>query len=270
MTAKSIGREGFVWFIGTVEDRNDPLQLGRVKVRALNFHSENKALVPTSEIPWAIIQMPPTESSFNKVGRSPTGITVGSTVVGFFIDGNDANYPVITGTIHGIPENNIQKHDVTELARGINSLKKNYDSYEPSSAYASKYPYNKVLQTERGIVVEIDDTPGEERIHIYHPSGTYKEINKEGRQVDKITGNKIEVVLGTSTVHIVGNVNIQVDGNYTMNVNGDVAINGRTINLNNGTMGAARIGDVADTGDPGGAVGSNVIESGSSTVFIGG
>ena len=43
-----------------------------------------------------------------------------------------------------------------------------------------------------------------------------------------------------------------------------------TINLNQGSNGAARVGDTADTQDPGNAVGTNKIESGSSTVFIGG
>ena len=46
MTTKSIGQEGFVWFIGRVEDREDPLQLGRVKVRIMDFHPESKSLVP--------------------------------------------------------------------------------------------------------------------------------------------------------------------------------------------------------------------------------
>lgn len=270
MTTKNLGREGLLWFIGTVEDREDPLRLGRVRVRAMNFHSENKALIPTSELPWALILMPPTSASFEKIGMSPTGIRVGSTVIGFFMDGNDANYPVIMGTIHGVVDNNISKHDVSELAREANSLQKTYDSYEPESSYASKYPYNKVISTERGHIIEVDDTPNEERIHIYHKSGSYREINKDGRLVEKTVDNKIEIVLKDNTVHVLGNVDIKVDGNYTLNVSGDIVMNGSTINLNRGSKGAARIDDTADTGDPGGAVGSNKIEGGSQTVFIGG
>ena len=76
-------------------------------------------------------------------------------------------------------------------------------------------------------------------------------------------------VLKDKSVHIKGNVNIKVDGSYTLNVDGPIVINGSTVNINNGSMGAARIGDTADTGDPGGSPGSNKIESGSSTVFIG-
>lgn len=277
MTSKSLGREGFIWFVGKVEDRDDPLKLGRVRVRAFNFYSDNKALSPTNELPWALIMMPPVHPSHIKVGLSPTGITVGSTVIGFFMDGNDANFPVVMGTIHGIVDNNISKHDVNELARGVNVLEKTYDSYEPESSFASKYPFNKVLSTERGHVIELDDTPGEERIHIYHKSGTYSEINKDGRVVEKIVDKKIEIILKDNTVHVIGNVDIKVDGNYTLNVDGDIVINGKTINLNRGTKGAARIDDTADSGDEGGGghfdtnpAGSNKIEDGSQTVFIGG
>ena len=37
-----MGLEGFVWFIGGGEDRQDPSKLGRVKVRCLGFHTEDK------------------------------------------------------------------------------------------------------------------------------------------------------------------------------------------------------------------------------------
>jgi hypothetical protein len=269
MSVRALGREGFVWFIGVVEDREDPLKLGRVRVRIYDVHSQNKALLPTDQLPWASILMPAFSPSHDKVGISPTGLTIGSTVVGFFADGNECNQPVIMGTMFGIPENNISKHDVPEVARGINNIVKNRDSFEPESPFAARYPYNKVIRTERGHVIEIDDTPGQERIHILHTSGTYREINKDGRLVEKTVDNSIEIVLKDKTVHVNGNVNIKVDGSYTLNVDGDIVINGKTVNINNGTMGAARIGDTADTGDPAGAVGTNIIETGSQTVFIG-
>ena len=87
MTTASIGQEGFVWFIGKVEDRDDPLQLGRVKVRIMDFHPDSKSLVPTDQLPWAQILLPSTNPSFEKVGLSPVGLTIGTTVFGFFIDG---------------------------------------------------------------------------------------------------------------------------------------------------------------------------------------
>jgi len=35
-----MGKEGFVWWQGVVEDRHDPLYLGRCKVRILGWNTE--------------------------------------------------------------------------------------------------------------------------------------------------------------------------------------------------------------------------------------
>lgn len=222
MTGRSLGREGVSWFIGTVEDRDDPKKLGRIRVRVLNYHTTNKSLMPTEELPWAPVLMSVNSSSYQQIGIAPTGIQKGVTVIGMFLDGNDANQPIILGTLHGIPGNTINNHDVTLLARETNSIEKEYDSYEPSSAYASKYPFNKVLTTERGHVIEIDDTPGAERIHVYHKSGTYTEINKDGRQVDKVVSDHFEIILGNDTIHILGNSTVKIDGNADITVDGNV------------------------------------------------
>lgn len=267
MTTRHLGEEGFRWFIGTVEDRNDPLKLGRVRIRILNLHSEKHSRVRTEELPWANILNSPTSASHDKVGISPTGITVGSTVVGFFMDGKDGNHPVVMGTLAGIPDNNIRNHDVPNEARELNSIQKEIVGSEPLSAYASKYPYNKVLRTERGHVIEIDDTPNAERLHIYHKSGTYVEINQDGRMVTKVADDDYEVVVKNKEVYIKGNVNMQVDGSYTLNATGPVKINGSTVNINNGSKGAARIGDAVPDSE---ADGTQGIGAGSGTVFIGG
>ena len=74
--------------------------------------------------------------------------------------------------------------------------------------------------------------------------------------------------------HITGNSKTLVGGTYDLDSTDAMTIDGATINMNQGTHGAARIGDTADTGDdpPGisGTDGSNVIETGSATVKIGG
>ena len=70
MTTKNIGQEGFVWFIGVVEDREDPKKLGRVRVRPYNLYSSSSSHIPTSDLPWAIIMMSPTNPSSDKVGWS--------------------------------------------------------------------------------------------------------------------------------------------------------------------------------------------------------
>lgn len=281
---KQIGIEGFFWWFGVVEDRKDPEKLGRVKVRVYNFHGD-KTETPTNDLQWAFIIMQPTSASNQKVGLSPTGLMEGSTVFGFFADGQNGQMPMVLGSLPGIPDKDVSKHDVTPLARENNSINKSLIGPEPNSSYGSLYPFNRVYQSESGHVIEIDDTPNKERIHIYHKTGTYTEINYDGRKVSKIVDDNIEVVLKNDTlyvqgnsnteikgnVHVVidGNVNVRVKGNYSLQVDGDLKINGKTINLNNGSKGAARIDDTADTGDSGNSPGTNRIESGSSTVFIG-
>lgn len=224
MTSRVVGSEGFRWFIGVVEDREDPLKLGRVKVRIYNVHSDNKALVPTKELPWALMLNTINSASHNKIGISPTGITVGATVVGFFMDGNDGNQPVIFGTLAGIPDNKQELHDVPDEARGTNKVAKKLVGPEPRSAYASKYPYNKVIKTERGHLIEIDDTPNAERIHVYHKSGTYTEVDSKGRKVDKVVDNSFEVIVKNSEVYVGGNVNLTVKGNVSIKVDGSYTV----------------------------------------------
>lgn len=261
MTTKSIGEEGFRWFIGVVEDRDDPEKMGRVRVRIYNVHG-NSVEAPVNTLPWASVLMPGYSASLNEVGTSATGLRVGSTVVGFFLDGNNTTMPIIFGVLPG-------KNDMARLAQGTQSINKDLKPREPRSAFAAKYPYNKVVKTESGHVIEIDDTPNFERLHTYHRSGTYTEIDAQGRYVRKVVGDDYEILSKDKTVYIVGNVDIQVKGNYTLNVEGDIVINGTKVNINRGTQGAARVGDTADTGDAGSAVGTNKIESGSSTVLIG-
>ena len=48
-----MGKDGFVWFVGVVEDRQDPQKLGRVRVRCLGHHTEDNVKLPTADLPWA-------------------------------------------------------------------------------------------------------------------------------------------------------------------------------------------------------------------------
>jgi len=97
----------FVWWQGVVEDRGDPLKLGRVRVRILGYHTDNKQEgkgIPTTDLPWATPSQPITSASINGIGTSPTGPVEGTWVFGFFRDGKNAQEPVIIGTFGGIPE----------------------------------------------------------------------------------------------------------------------------------------------------------------------
>jgi hypothetical protein len=83
---------------------------------------------------------------------------------------------------------------------------------EPASPYNAQYPYNTVTQTESGHVVEIDDTPGAERIHTRHRTGTYDEMQPDGSRVSHIFGNGFHIVAKDQNVTISGVCNITVNG----------------------------------------------------------
>ena len=366
-----MGLDGFVWFTGVVEDRNDPDKLGRVRVRCLGFHTENLVDIPTADLPWAHVMHPVTDPSMQGMGNTPSFLVEGTWVVGFFTDSKEKQQPVIMGTLPGKPstapddakgfsdpnkiypalahtpsghgtdkdENNYNtdtkffESDTNRLARNDDNtphsiIKAKEDARtkevpianitdtwnEPTSTYAAVYPKNHVFESESGHIKEYDDTTDAERIHEYHKSGTFSEIDATGNKQTRIVGDNYEVIAGSDFVNVKGDVkltidancntyikgnwDIQVDGNVnevikgtmTQTITGDVkevykatqdtdvtgaiTTDGSTINLNSGTKGAARIGDTADTGDdpPGisGGDGSNVIETGSGTVFIGG
>ena len=79
----------FVWFFGVVEDTSaDPLKLGRVRVRAIGFHP-NSGLA-TDQLPWAPV-----------LNGGAAKIINGQMVIGFFMDGEEAQQPCILGTIGG-------------------------------------------------------------------------------------------------------------------------------------------------------------------------
>lgn len=94
-----LGFNGFVWFVGVVEDRQDPLKTGRVRVRVLGSHTPNKDTLPTSDLPWAQVMQPVTSAGVSGVGYSVTGLVEGSWVTGYFRDGQRRQEPIVIGTL---------------------------------------------------------------------------------------------------------------------------------------------------------------------------
>jgi len=97
-----LGKDGFAWFYGVVEDRNDPLQLGRVKVRVFGYHHEDKNVMPTDSLPWATPIQPVTSVNISGIGLSCNGLVEGAWVVGFWADVNNYQIPLVLGGISGL------------------------------------------------------------------------------------------------------------------------------------------------------------------------
>jgi len=94
------GKDDFTPFIGVVEDVNDPLMSGRVKVRCLGWHPKDRKggsggdSLPTEDIPWARVGMPVTHAQQTRIGGKH-GLLPGCYVIGFFIDGGSAQDPFV-------------------------------------------------------------------------------------------------------------------------------------------------------------------------------
>jgi hypothetical protein len=251
-----IGRKGFTWFVGVIEDRNDPVKLGRLRVRCFGWHTEDKGEIPTDKLPWALPMNSVNSAQTNNIGISPTGLVEGAWVIGFFLDGDRAQEPVVMGTLATIPSElaNTQEgfydpngkypevidepdvnrlsrndsdkpHDVLaskESGRTTNVTMSNGGVWsEPTSAYNATYPYNHVKETESGHIKEFDDTADNERIHEYHKSGTFYEVQPDGTKVTRVVGENYMIVAKGNDVNIKGNCNLTIDQNCTTYIKGD-------------------------------------------------
>ena len=100
------GKDSFVPFIGTVEDVDDPKRAGRVKVRCIGWHPKEKTGdqgLKTEDLPWAKVGMPTTHNQQARIGGKH-GLLPGAWVMGFFLDGEEANQPFVLTTFNFTPK----------------------------------------------------------------------------------------------------------------------------------------------------------------------
>jgi len=90
-------------FFGIVEDRHDPLKIGRVRVRIHGIHTDNKLKIATPDLPWAQVILPTTSAGLSGMGMQH-GLVEGSTVFGYFRDGETCQDPVVLGVSTGVPQ----------------------------------------------------------------------------------------------------------------------------------------------------------------------
>ena len=277
------------FYRAVVEDNNDPKKLNRVKVRIMGIHPEDSTNVPTSCLPWAEVIAPVLFGLSSGIGIS--GLPNNGSYVWVFFEGDSHNQPIVLGACYGMSkekqtggftdpdgvfpvQNRLAEPDTNRLARnevlsktviGVKvsnrekgvptSEGKTWSEPEPQN-HRTEYPNNTVIETKTGHVIEIDDTPGNERIHIYHRTGTYLEMFPDGTSVNKIVkdefrivdgnrntlvkqndsrtvyGSDEELISGNQTSKISESKFVEVGGTTTHKSGGVTTIKGSAIHLN--------------------------------------
>jgi hypothetical protein len=92
------GMDHFIWWMGVVENRQDPLFLGRCQVRIYGIHTDSLVDLPSASLPWAI----PVQALNNHTFTTPKETDV---VFGFFADGRASQMPIMMGIVPGIETN---------------------------------------------------------------------------------------------------------------------------------------------------------------------
>jgi predicted chitinase len=92
-----------MFYTGVVENRSDPMQLGRCQVRIVGLHTHDKVQLPTNDLPWATPMQSVTSAAMNGIGYTPLGPVEGTTVIIMFAD-VDQQQPIMLGTVGGIPQ----------------------------------------------------------------------------------------------------------------------------------------------------------------------
>ena len=140
-----VGLDGFVWWMGVVESRQDPLELGRCQIRFYGIHSDSLADIPSADLPWAI----PVHSLNSHMFTTPKETDV---VFGFFADGMSRQMPIMIGIIPGYqtnPKNNGVGYGDT---RDLQTIR-----------YSPKYPVSRTYNKDgSGIVVGEANTANNE------------------------------------------------------------------------------------------------------------
>ncbi len=225
------------WFEGEIVDVDDPEKLGRVKVRETLGHSNR---VDPEDLFWSHVLMPPTGANAKGAGVSPVGLTEDSKVIGFRIN---ETLSYVLGSVAYVP--NDADHSVSRQARGVGPVKKDYieELGEKKTEYDAKYPHNKTITTSSGHVLELDDTPKAERIHVYHTSGSYVEIFPDGSIITKSMEDSVSVTMKDHAISVVkgdlqivaneGMIEITSDKDINLvSKSGVVNIRGAVIGLN--------------------------------------
>jgi hypothetical protein len=238
-----------VWFLGVVEDIKDDQGVARVKVRSIGFHTEDRSSLAHTDLPWATFATSGADT--NAPMCKP-----GDWVVGFFLDNTEAQQPVVLAKLHGYTPADVDSSKgfsdpdgvfprfknaptTSELSRGVENTVVAYKKSttakgvatadggswdEPATAFSAVYPDNYVIHTDGYNIIELDDTAGSERVHVFHHGGSFFEFHPDGDVVQRTLGGHFQVAYKQHRVYVAGDASISASGNISLAANKDVTI----------------------------------------------
>jgi len=220
---KQLGKEGFNWWFGVVNDIDKEYQVGMVYVAVVGSNAldeKNKDRLLKCQV-----ILPTTSQSVEGIGDTPQ-VDIGSKVFGFYTD-QTASQGFILGTIPVIPNLDQTLNSVSFLARGkqIDDDEKLHPA-EPDSSFKAEYPNNRVIRSRTGHTIELDDTPDAPRVHIRHSSGSKIEMRPDGSIVIKSVKDSFEIVGGKKDIAVIGDCNVTVQGNLKATAKGSIDLAG--------------------------------------------
>jgi uncharacterized protein involved in type VI secretion and phage assembly len=202
-------------YIGKITNILDPKKRGRVRVRIMGLISDD---ILDDLCPW--VEQGATLFSGTETTSGTSSIPqIGSLVWIAFAYG-DQNRPVYLGYARGASDSS-QLQKVDDLSNTISAVREsNIIGPELSPLNSqSVYPLNNVIETSSKNVIELDDTPGNERIDIAHNTGSYIEIRPDGTIQIKSVEAFYEIIKTNVEKYIGGNKTETVENACELNVN---------------------------------------------------
>lgn len=224
-----------------VINNKDPQFQNRYQVRIyglVNGNTSGFESCNNDDLPWAECMG---STSFGLIG----GVGVSSvlhqgTWVYVVLQDNDPNQPIIIGTVTGTASKNTDGFGDPD---GKFPLQEGNDM----AVSGDKYTNCQTIKTASGHTIELDDSDGDNRIHIHHSSGTDILIDNTGNIIVKgvqnadyqIQGNLTFKVNGTTTIdcattHITGDVNIDGISNANDHISSGISGKGHTHSYHHG------------------------------------
>lgn len=198
---------------------------------------------------------PPADGSSPTPGPSKESIKRGSDNTGFRDPNNKyplkdyINEPDTNRLARGIIEGTVIEDKDADRVIGVPKANGKGTWDQPMNGFGAKYPFNKVYESESGHIQEWDDSPGHERIHTYHRSGTFSEIDANGTKVNFIVGDNFTIMERNGCISVAGEYNLTVDGNANIfcrsDANIQVSSNANIQVGNNVSLGVANDVDIA-------------------------